>query len=204
MDEDGLPKYTRFDDKQQKSTRVPIRPRKRSAIYGIITITALLTLVHQLSQTSPTININVPPQSYSLDATRLEANLATCAKLHSTPQDPSGPRTKNARYVDGHPPVLIRNATYWTGEPVPGTLDAYAWVTGDVLMEEGMIVRVGGNPGGDLPDGTEVYEAQGRMVSAGIVDMRRSLAFSFGSTLCFLSIFAPDTPNTRAAMWPKF
>lgn len=116
-----------------------------------------------------------------LSLTKLEADLATCAKLRTKPQDPIGAgRERNARYVDGHKPTLIRNATVWVGEPEKGTSpeDAHAgkgfgWLHADVLLEYGLIKQVG--PDLDLgslaSSGYHVYEAQGRQLTAGIIDM---------------------------------
>ncbi|EOD49096.1 putative amidohydrolase family protein [Neofusicoccum parvum UCRNP2] len=117
------------------------------------------------------------PSTLSLE--RLQQDLATCAKLQRTPQDPSGHRDRNARYIDGHPPTLIKNATVWTGEPVPGTSAAdaragkgYGWVQADVLLSHGLIKTVGASIRADaLADDVVVYEAGGRQLTAGIVDM---------------------------------
>ena len=95
------------------------------------------------------------------------------------PQDPSGGRERSARYVDGHKPVLIRNATVWTGDPVAGTSpgDAHAgkgyqWISADVLLEYGLIKRVeSGILDADLPDDCIIYNAKGRQLTSGIVDM---------------------------------
>ncbi|KAK7701060.1 hypothetical protein SLS57_011865 [Botryosphaeria dothidea] len=118
-------------------------------------------------------------KSTTLSLERLEADLATCAKLQHKPQDPSGPRDRNARYIDGHKPTLIKNATVWIGEPVSGTSEedaragkGYAWVQSDVLLEYGLIKAVGVKiPEEDLPADLLVYDAQGHQLTAGIVDM---------------------------------
>ncbi|KAL8330256.1 hypothetical protein RB593_001322 [Gaeumannomyces tritici] len=118
-----------------------------------------------------------------LSADRLRADVETCARLRRKPQDPAGPgRERNARHVDGARPTLIRNATVWVGEAVEGTSaeDArrgkgYEWLAGtDVLLEFGLIREVrpgGGIPASSLPEGTVVYDAGGRQLTAGIVDM---------------------------------
>ncbi|KAK4547193.1 hypothetical protein LTR36_001414 [Oleoguttula mirabilis] len=114
-----------------------------------------------------------------LSSDRLTAEHATCSKLRSVPQDATGPRDQSGRYVKGSKPVLIRNATIWTGEPVPGTSleDAhagkgYAWISSDVYMEHGLIKRVEPAISVDsLSHDCDVWDAQGGLLTSGIVDM---------------------------------
>lgn len=121
------------------------------------------------------------PESHpvGLSLERLQADVATCSKLRHKPADPSGPRDRNARYVDGHDPTLIRNATVWVGEPIQGTTveearlgKGYGWVKSDILLQNGLILRV--EPEileNGLPTGTQIWNAYGRQLTAGIVDM---------------------------------
>ena len=118
---------------------------------------------------------------HGLSVKRLREDLATCAKLHTKPVDPIGlGRERNARYIDGHKPTLIKNATVWVGEPAEGTNpeDArsgkgYSWVTADVFLEHGLIKQVGRDLAlqGTLPKDTLVYDAAGRPLTSGIIDM---------------------------------
>lgn len=116
-----------------------------------------------------------------LNTTRLRDDAETCAKLRHKPADPVGPgREKNARYTEGGRPTLIRNATVWTGEPAQGTSpeDArrglgFEWIKNiDVLLQNGLIMEVG--PSGSIKiatDETITYDARGRQLTAGIIDM---------------------------------
>lgn len=117
-----------------------------------------------------------------LSIQKLEADLATCARLRSTPQSaPGAGRAKNARHVSGKPATLIRNATIWVGEPDASlglTADevragkGYGWVTADVYLEDGLIQRVEASvDAASLPASTLVWDAHGRQLTAGIVDM---------------------------------
>lgn len=115
-----------------------------------------------------------------LSQQKLSADLETCKKLRQKPQDPPGAgREKNARYLDGGKPTLVRNATIWVGEPVKGTSaeDARAgkgwkWTNGDVLLQHGLIQKVEAEIStSSLPDDTIIYEAHGRQLTAGIIDM---------------------------------
>ncbi|KAH7140705.1 hypothetical protein EDB81DRAFT_857862 [Dactylonectria macrodidyma] len=115
-----------------------------------------------------------------LSLKKLNSDLATCKKLRAKPQDPPGlGRDKNARYINGGKPTLIKNATIWVGEPVKGTSeeDAHAgkgweWVSGDIFLEHGLIKRVEANIlVKSLSDDTIVYDAGGRQLTSGIIDM---------------------------------
>ncbi|OIW22999.1 hypothetical protein CONLIGDRAFT_146023 [Coniochaeta ligniaria NRRL 30616] len=118
--------------------------------------------------------------AYGLSIERLQEDLATCAKLQTKPVDPAGlGREKNARYVDGHKPTLIKNATVWVGEPAEGTSaeDAragkgWSWITADVFLEHGLIKRVEKDISLEsVSKDVLVYEANGRPLTTGIIDM---------------------------------
>ncbi|KAK3073134.1 hypothetical protein LTR53_005566 [Teratosphaeriaceae sp. CCFEE 6253] len=120
-----------------------------------------------------------PAKNSILFVERLQADHAHCAQLRSRPQDPSGPRERNARSLDAQKPVLIRNTTVWTGEPAAGTSaeDAhagkgYSWITADVLLVHGLIKELAPDLSTlALPEGVEIWDAGGRLLTAGIVDM---------------------------------
>ncbi|KAI1396184.1 amidohydrolase [Hypoxylon fuscum] len=115
-----------------------------------------------------------------LSIEKLNEDLQICSKLRSKPQDPIGVgRARNARYVDGHKPTLIKNATIWIGEAAEGTSaeDAragkgFSWVNADVLLEYGLIKEVRK----DIDAKSLLYEpliwdAKGRQLTSGIIDM---------------------------------
>ncbi|KAI1181615.1 amidohydrolase [Nemania serpens] len=115
-----------------------------------------------------------------LSIQKLQEDLATCAKLKSKPKDPIGAgRHRNARYIDGHKPTLIKNAAIWVGEPAKGTSaeDArvgigYSWTHGDVFLEYGLIKRVEKDiDPSTLSSDTLVWDAKGRRLTSGIIDM---------------------------------
>jgi imidazolonepropionase-like amidohydrolase len=127
----------------------------------------------------PTFNHYSNQQNGFLSIGKLQEDHALCSKLRSVPQDPSGHRERNTRWNDDQKPILIRNATVWTGEPVAETSpeDAhtgkgYQWISADVFMEYGLIKRVEpGIPVTELPDDCAIYDAKGRQLTSGIVDM---------------------------------
>ncbi|KAH6603536.1 carbohydrate esterase family 9 [Trichoderma cornu-damae] len=115
-----------------------------------------------------------------LSLAKLGDDLKTCQKLRHQPQDPIGlGREKNARWIQGGKPTLIKNAVIWVGEPVEGTSEADAragkgwqWIHGDVLLEHGLIKRVGADVSSQrLPENTQIFDAAGRQLTAGIIDM---------------------------------
>lgn len=117
---------------------------------------------------------------HGLSVAQLHQNLAVCSKLRSKPTDPIGlGRERNARYIDGHEPTLIRNATVWVGEPVAGTSaeearagKGFEWVNADVLVVFGLIKEVGKDIViASLPKDTIVWDAEGRQLTAGVIDM---------------------------------
>ncbi|CAK7234246.1 hypothetical protein SBRCBS47491_008884 [Sporothrix bragantina] len=119
-----------------------------------------------------------------LSIQKLEADLATCAALKQLPQSaPGAGRVKNSRYVDGKPATLIRNATVWVGEPDETLLaglsaddiragKGYGWTKADVYVEHGLIQRVEASIDlASLSASTQVWEAHGRLLTSGIIDM---------------------------------
>lgn len=115
----------------------------------------------------------------TLSIAKLQEDLAVCSSLRQPPVESSKHREHNKRWVKSTKPVLIRNATIWTGEPAAGTSDAdaragkgWAWVSSDVYTDKGLIVRVQPNIKlSDLPHDIDIFDARGRQLTAGIVDM---------------------------------
>ncbi|KAK8204792.1 amidohydrolase [Phyllosticta capitalensis] len=160
-----------------RGKRQPRALLRRSRGIKLVALACLVFLAYaqwrQLNGTRPANQAN----RVALSASRLRDDFAKCHTLRQKPRDPSGPRNRNARAVPGNKPTLIKNATVWTGEPVPGMSDAneglsYAWVEADVLLEDGLIKEVGADiPESDLPSGCLVFNANGRQLTSGIVDM---------------------------------
>ncbi|KAK8009478.1 hypothetical protein PG991_012029 [Apiospora marii] len=134
----------------------------------------------QISGSSPNGAAGARRNPSLLSADKLQADLKTCAKLRKKPADPVGlGRERNARYVDGHKPTLIKNATVWVGEPAKGTSaeDAWAgkgyeWIHADVYIEYGLIKKVGKDISAkSVASDTLVWDAKGRQLTTGIIDM---------------------------------
>ena len=176
MEKEELPRYSAIDHPPR------YRRWRRHRRHGGLKFIVLLTILY-IAYTHWTLNIqhasskSKHPSTLSLQ--HLQEDHAHCSKLRSVPKDPSGLRARSLRYVDGHKAVLIRNATVWTGEPASGTTaeearqgKGYAWIRSDVLMEYGLIKLVEPSISSeDLPVDYETFDAAGRQLTAGIVDM---------------------------------
>ena len=165
---DELPTYT-------DATRPWIKRRRRTRLARFVALAFaayLATGVYRIASNT------AKPKSL-LSITELNHDYATCAKLRRVPTEDHESRVVNKRWVNGTKPLLIRNATVWTGEPTAGSTEeearsgkAYTWITSDIYVDLGLIQKIAPNiSGGDLPQDTEVFEAHGRQLTAGIVDM---------------------------------
>ena len=178
MEKDGLPKYTPIDEGAGHHVRRSRRRRRHFVIARLVAV----TLLGYLAYSAFTSEANSARKQHGgglLSTEKLRADYATCSKLRSKPQDPSGPREVSARYIDGHAAVLIKNASVWIGEPAAGTSteDAragkgYSWVQSDVFLQHGLIKQVEPSiSAADLLVNYTIYQANGRRLTAGIVDM---------------------------------
>jgi imidazolonepropionase-like amidohydrolase len=164
--------------------RAPLRIRpwtRRRRVHSVTryaTLACLAILVYYITfKGTPAASLRRHRNGLSVQ--RLHEQLAACKLLRSVPAGPSGPREVNKRWIAGTKPVLILNATIWTGEPSPGTSaeDArkgvgYAWISSNVLVDRGLITRVSQDIStADLPADCEVHDARGRQLTAGVVDM---------------------------------
>jgi imidazolonepropionase-like amidohydrolase len=168
-----LPSY---DDATTATTpRQWMHRRQKRRTFRFIGAAALTYLAY----TTLRIANNTEAPASSLSTAKLQADLNVCSTLKQRPIEPEAHRDHNKRWVKSTKPVLIRNATIWTGEPAAGTSEedaragkGWGWITSDVFTDKGLIIKV--HPKikeGDLPHGTEIFDAKGRQLTAGIVDM---------------------------------
>lgn len=134
----------------------------------VLTLLAFLLLASQLT-TIPLLSssAHLPPHA--------AATLARCSALHSTAGPPPAfhQRTRSDRFVPGTRPYLLKNAKLWTGRN-NGT-EAFR---GDILLENGLIKRVGHVGRADLrayKDDLVVVDVHDAWVTPGIVDMHSHL-----------------------------
>ncbi|KAI0439479.1 hypothetical protein F4803DRAFT_44503 [Xylaria telfairii] len=169
-----LPPYTAVANPEWPRRHRAIR---RSRGLRVLALACLAFIVYaQWRQIHP----GPKTSSTLLSIQKLHDDLELCSKLRSKPQDPIGAgRRRNARYIDGHKPTLIRNATIWVGEPAKGTTAeearagiGYSWTQGDVFIEYGLIAKVEKDIDvNTLSFDTLVWDAKGRRLTTGIIDM---------------------------------
>ncbi|KAK0203390.1 hypothetical protein DFS33DRAFT_1383654 [Desarmillaria ectypa] len=101
--------------------------------------------------------------------------LQKCQNLHVLPGKPLGfdSRAESDRYVRTTRPTLLKNATIWTGR-----VSGFEVVRGDLLMDKGLVKKVGDIKaevldafGGEL----DVQDVGGAWVSSGIIDLHSHL-----------------------------
>ena len=121
-------------------------------------------------------------QSTGTIHTNRQSELRAICKKIRTPAGPppsfsTAARTENDRFVPGTPPVLLRNATIWTG-----ARDGTEIVYGDVLLDRGLVVAVGYIPPSLLEgvrqssgSGLRVEDVGGAWVTPGLVDLHSHL-----------------------------
>ena len=110
------------------------------------------------------------------------SELQAICKSIRTPAGPphsfsTAARTENDRFVPGTPPVLLRNATIWTGSG-----NGTEIVHGDVLLDRGLVVAIGDIPPSLLDrvrqssgSGLRVEDVGGAWVTPGLVDLHSHL-----------------------------
>ncbi|KAM0816692.1 putative Amidohydrolase [Seiridium cardinale] len=171
----GLPPYSAVESQQWRKRR-PLR-RSRGLKYVALACLGFIVYAQWSQISSPKAGAH---NAATLSIEKLQADLAVCSKLKTKPQDPIGlGRERNARYIDGHKPTLIKNATVWVGEPEEGTSvkDAragkgYSWISADVYLEYGLIKQVGKDLDlSTLSSDVIVWDAKGRQLTSGIIDM---------------------------------
>jgi hypothetical protein len=157
------------------------RQRKRK-IVRLAAVTCLAYLTYYAYK----IAGNTTKPASILSITQLDQDYATCSALRKRPSQIAESRHYNKRWIKGTPPLLIRNATIWTGEPISGTTEedaragkGWSWMKSDVLVERGLIVKIAEDISTHrLPHDTEIFEAKGRLLTAGVVDMHSHAGLS--------------------------
>ncbi|KAK0193022.1 carbohydrate esterase family 9 protein [Armillaria mellea] len=105
--------------------------------------------------------------------------LRKCKNIHvlPVPQPEFLSRSESDRYVQSTRPTLLKNATIWTGR-----VSGFEIVRGDLLMDKGMIKKVGAIDVEAL-DGFSanlvVHDVGGAWVSPGIVDLHSHLGICY-------------------------
>ncbi|KAK4119149.1 hypothetical protein N657DRAFT_666849 [Parathielavia appendiculata] len=182
MDEKrDLPSFEAMSEIRRWQRRKPRRSRGlRFLALGCLCFIAFAQWKQLSRWPSPVSHLNPDITIHGLSVKRLRDDLATCEKLWKKPQDPFGAgRERNARYINGHAPTLIKNASVWVGEPTTGTPPeaarkgaGFSWTDADVYLEYGLIKRVESSIAlSSVASNTVVFNANGRPLTAGIIDM---------------------------------
>ncbi|KAI0748925.1 composite domain of metallo-dependent hydrolase [Fomes fomentarius] len=156
--EDKLPTYTLKPERRQ------VRPFRglRVILAGALSLAALqyLRLYAGLSNTSE--NVQVPLHA--------AAWLEKCQRLTVKPGPPSdfNTRIQSDRFVPGTKATLITNATIWTGG-----VNGFEILNGDILLDAGIIKRVGIVESELLSEYATLdrVDARGQWISPGIIDL---------------------------------
>ncbi|KAF1846240.1 uncharacterized protein K460DRAFT_283339 [Cucurbitaria berberidis CBS 394.84] len=170
---EGLPTYA------AATTLSTPRPwhnrRKKRRTYRLLALACFASLAYYTLK----IANNTTKPINTLSIKRLQDEYAACSTLRSKPATTSGTRDFNKRWTNTTKPLLIRNATIWTGEPAPGTSDedaragkGWSWLSSDIFVDRGLIWNIASRIDlKTLPHDTDIFDAKGRQVTAGIVDM---------------------------------
>lgn len=178
----GLPSYRDATAASPRPSPAWISRRRRRRGFRVIATACLAFLAFSAYQIAG--NTRKPTGTLSID--RLHQDHAACATLRRKPLEASEARDHNKRWVRDTKPLLIRNATIWTGEPATGTSEedaragkGWSWISADVFIDKGLILQIyPGIASRSLPSDTTVFEAHGRPLTAGIVDMHSHAGLS--------------------------
>ncbi|KAI5118175.1 hypothetical protein M0805_008416 [Coniferiporia weirii] len=130
---------------------------------------------------------------------RIPANAAQisarCENLKLTPGPPPTfkDRTSSDRFVPGTKPMLIKNATIWTGR-----IDGLEVIKGDVLIADGLIKSIGRVSVAHLYDDLTTVDAGGAWITPGIVDLHSHLGLDSAPALSGAS----DTNSRKGIAQP--
>ena len=142
-----------------------------------------VVLVYALSPSSPTSSNGLP----TLQSAEF---IATCLSSHKTTK--TGVNVPPRAFDASISPILIRNGTVYDGR-------GNTYLNHDVLLNGGLIAQIGQ---GLSAAGAVVYDAQGRFVTPGIVDMHSHVGLSNWIALSGNSdtneATNPTTPQVRA------
>ncbi|GAA5986559.1 hypothetical protein JCM5350_001371 [Sporobolomyces pararoseus] len=208
---DDEEKHKRSPFSRRRSQPAPPPPRsetspsKLSQIALVVATVALWRLSDHFGilTTSPRLYHEASNRKISeLDSSSLQQwhqTIDRCEELDLLPDVPDHfyERTASDRFVPGTVPILIRNATVWTGEK-EGKEVLY---NHDILLDQGLITRIGEN----IQIGSKevkAIDAQGAWVTPGIVDMHSHIGVDSMPSLSGSddtnSVAAPTLPHLRS------
>ncbi|KAI0367317.1 carbohydrate esterase family 9 protein [Pilatotrama ljubarskyi] len=170
-----LPSYVREVTGVPRTLEAPSNTRVRRSrlsrtlrvISGIALCFVALQYVRvysELTSSSRSVRVPLHAQDY----------LEKCRLLDVEPGPPPdfNTREESDRFVPGTKPTLIKNATIWTGR-----VDGLEILHGDILLDGGLIKRIGHIESADLEHYADLtrLDAEGKWVSPGIIDLHSHL-----------------------------
>ncbi len=158
------------------------KPKKTQRPLRLLALSCLAYLAYYTFK----IANNTSRPSTTLNLKQLHEEYIVCSSLKRKPVDPHNVREYNGRWVNNTQPLFIRNAAIWTGEPLArptkhdgSSEDEWAWISSDIYVDKGLIQRVDTHIDPDsLPSDVQIFDARGRHVTAGIVDMHSHAGLS--------------------------
>ncbi|TFK25665.1 composite domain of metallo-dependent hydrolase [Coprinopsis marcescibilis] len=160
MDDKPLPTYHGQRAQRSSSRSLAFKGLLAAVLLVVGPLTYFSNTVVDLSNkhsSSPSVPINA------------QAIINKCKALDVLPGPPKdfGKRKESDRFEPGTKPVLIRNATIWTGRD-----DGKEVLKGDVLLAHGVVKSVGDADVAELAEYADVVtvDAEGAWVTPGIVD----------------------------------
>ncbi|KAG2015464.1 hypothetical protein CC2G_008734 [Coprinopsis cinerea AmutBmut pab1-1] len=147
------------------------RPRKANAAFKSLLAAVLLATV-SLTYLSANLGSREPATKIPINADKI---INQCKALNVIPGPPSNfhQRTESDRFEAGTLPVLIRNATLWTGAN-----DGKEVIKGDLLLANGLIKAVGEVESVQLKAYADLLtvDANGAWVTPGIIDVHSHMS----------------------------
>ncbi|GAA5966695.1 hypothetical protein JCM3765_007601 [Sporobolomyces pararoseus] len=207
-DDEEKHKRTPYSRRRGQPSPPPPRsdsPSKLSQIALVVAAVAFLRLSDHFGiltsspRTSPQASTR---KISSLDSSSLQEwrqTIDRCEDLDLLPGVPDSfyERTASDRFVPGTEPILIRNATVWTGEH-EGKEILY---NHDILLDKGLIARIEENIKVTSKE-VKVIDAKGAWVTPGIVDMHSHIGVDSMPSLSGSddtnSVAAPTLPHLRS------
>ncbi|KAF5371160.1 hypothetical protein D9758_004120 [Tetrapyrgos nigripes] len=178
--------------------RAPIPPERRSKrSSSLLRVVSLVSLVVVCVYTGLATRLSWSIRTSSTIPINAAQILDKCANLDTLPGPPPDfySRKESDRFEPGTKPVLIKRATIWTGER-----NGTEIVTGDVLLDKGMIKAFGHiKTSTILKHGhVEIIDAAGAWLTPGIVDLHSHLGVDSSPELSG----ADDTNSRKGLVQP--
>ncbi|KAH7885714.1 hypothetical protein F5I97DRAFT_1874828 [Phlebopus sp. FC_14] len=142
------------------SAPTPALGRRTWPLLAVLVLAALYLGLALLLRDSDRAVVCIPPHAAE--------TLAKCRSLNVKPAPPAyfSSRSESDRFEPRTKPILIRNASIWTG-----LHDGTEIVHGNIFLQQGLIKAVGTIHPESLTENVDIIDAEGAWVTPGIVDV---------------------------------